>query len=133
MDPLKPFSTVIRSLWEQTTRPTAPGDKSRAVSTTAHSTSRPTSAATPALPIDPLRARLRARFTGGAAWDAAIARTAFVESVVLDELGNHLAADPAFGSVVGRVSEQLANDPTLSAQLDQLLKRVVDLPGTSLK
>ena len=57
-------------------------------------------------------------------WTAAQARQVFVESVLMAELGEQLATDPAFSALVQRVSQQLDSDAKLSARLDVLLKRV---------
>jgi len=53
--------------------------------------------------------------------DARQIREKFVETVLLWELGDHLAHDPAFGEVVTHVSQQLAADPVVSRKLDGLL------------
>lgn len=55
-------------------------------------------------------------------------RETFVETVLLWELGEHLAQDPSFGEMVERISQQLALDSTLSGRLHELLLR---LPGPS--
>jgi hypothetical protein len=59
-----------------------------------------------------------------AQWNATQARQMFVECVLVAELGEHLATDPTFGTLVQRVTQQLDNDAKLSARLDVLLKRV---------
>jgi hypothetical protein len=48
----------------------------------------------------------------------------FVESVLLSELGEDLANDSAFVQVVRNISQQLGNNPKLSARLDLLLKQL---------
>jgi hypothetical protein len=124
MDPLKPFSSSIRTLWERSKQRLAEGE--RATSTNTAGVPQPTTPVAAAPPPQPLQARLRTRLTSLQTWDATRARELFVESVVLSELGEALSTDPAFGSLVHRVSEQLATDSALSSRLDQLLKMTRD-------
>jgi hypothetical protein len=106
VDPLKPFTSAILSLWPQANRRTQK------------------SALAPTQPVQTLQARLRSRMPALAQWNATQARQMFVECVLVAELGEHLASDPAFGTLVQHVSQQLQNDAKLSARLDALLKRV---------
>jgi hypothetical protein len=123
VDPLKPFTSAILALWPQDSRRMEKGQRA---SETGPSTEREKAAAlTPARPIQTLHGRLRSRMSTLAQWNAAQARQRFVECVLVAELGEHLASDPAFSALVQRVSQQLENDAKLSARLDALLKRVV--------
>jgi hypothetical protein len=122
MDPLKPFSSSIRLLWERAAKradestPPAPIQK------------RTDAVAEPKSPDDSVKgeARLRSRLLGLRTWDSARARAFFVEQVVLDEMGADLETDPAFQKLVQRVSEQLGADAALSGRLDQLLRQTRD-------
>jgi hypothetical protein len=55
-------------------------------------------------------------------------REAFVETVLLWELGDHLAPDPAFGEMVANVSEQIASDPAIGERLTRVLTRLATDP-----
>jgi hypothetical protein len=120
MDPLKPFSSSIRALWESGAKRVDRTE--RATSTNSAGTPQMAEPVSPAPPPQPLHARLRTRLASLPTWDALRARELFVESVILSELGETLAADPAFTSLIQRVSNQLGTDTVLSARLDQLLK-----------
>jgi hypothetical protein len=122
VDPLKPFGSTIRSIWDKTVRRTEHREK--AVSTTATGDNQQTPTVVGASQVQPLHARLRARIPANIDWDTAQARTVFVESVLLSELGDDLANDSSFTQVVKNVSQQLGSDPKLSARLDLLLKQL---------
>lgn len=48
----------------------------------------------------------------------------FVEHILLMELGEDLALDPAFADLVQRVCSQLGSEPAVGARLDELLQQV---------
>lgn len=51
-------------------------------------------------------------------------RDAFVETVLIWELGDALAPDPGLADVVARVSEQLTTDPMVVSRLQELLLEI---------
>ena len=105
MDPLKPFSSLIRSVRDRQARRT-PSEKSGAA------------------PARSLHSRIRQRIRGTAPWDAVRARIGFVEAVLQFELGTQIANDPAFAEVVDKINLQLTSDRALSARLDDLLQQL---------
>lgn len=119
MDPLRPFLSLVRSLWT-----------SSATSKTV--ARRQTTAASPssgqAMEIAasrPIERRLQSQLAPLIRlWNAQRAREIFVGQVLLHELGEQLAADPAFAELIQRVSSQLGSDPRLSARLDDLLRKL---------
>lgn len=122
MDPLKPFTSAIRSLWLETNKRTEGNQRAGDTSPRADQNGEPAVGA--AQPVQTLHSRLRARMATLARWDATRARQLFVECVLMSELGEHLASDPAFVELVQRVSQQIESDAKLSMRLDALLKRV---------
>jgi hypothetical protein len=122
VDPLKPFATTIRSLWPQTTRRTENGE--RAGEAGPSQGQEKAAALAAAQPTETLHGRLRSRMSTLSKWDATRARQMFVECVLVAEFGENLMNDPAFGSLVQRVSGQLEGDEKLSNRLDALLKGV---------
>lgn len=125
MDPLKPFGTLIRSVWDKSVRRSERRENS--VSTTSADTSRASGVAESSA-LNPVQSRLRARVSALAVWDEAQARELFVETVLLSELGNDLERDPAFAAMVRNIGRQLATDPALSRRLDVLLKELAQEP-----
>jgi hypothetical protein len=121
MDPLKPFTSIIRSFWEQYARRADGNPRAAESSGTTRQRLAPVEGA-PA--IEALHGRLRSRLATLAQWDASRARQLFVECALTVELGDELARDPAFANIVQRVSQQLDSDWKLSSRLDTLLKRV---------
>ena len=111
MDPLKPFTNLIRSLWSGTQRTPA----------RASGGARPAQAPAVA-PSAQVSARLQARLASLREWNSARARELFVEHALLLEFGSDLAHDPTFGELVRKVSAQLGTEPALGARLDQLLQ-----------
>jgi len=107
MDPLRPFTGLIRTLWKSTSSKTsteqARGETAVAVGTTT------------------LRSQIRSRLTRVGVNDPRLAREAFVETVLTAELGENLANDPAFAEMVKRVAEHIAADDRLGGQLHALL------------
>ncbi len=114
MDPLRPFATLIRSLW-RTGRNRTQGNAPRTSTATAGA---PDSAS-------PIESRLRLRLETLPQWHSARAREIFVETVLLDQLGGDLDRDPEFDPLVQEVSAHLASVPALSSRLDELLQRLL--------
>jgi hypothetical protein len=121
MDPLKPFSSSIRALWERSANRTERNERS--VNTSSANVSQGPAPIASASALQTLHSRLRTRLANLQTWDAARARELFVESVVLSELGDAISADPAFTSLVERVGKQLGANHALSVRLDQLLQQ----------
>jgi hypothetical protein len=108
MDPLKPLSSLIRSL---------------AIRSRSREDHAPRTGATVPGPV-PLTARLRARLPSLRQWDEAHARHVFVECVLLDQLGAELHTDSAFVDLVQRASDALGSRPRVTARLDQVLREL---------
>jgi hypothetical protein len=116
MDPLRPFADLIRSLWRTQTKSVERTAGAGATSSQA--------AEEPAPPKDAradLQQKLRARLTPSVLADSARARTVFVETVLIWELGDRLSTDPSFHPVVDRVAQQLAEQPALADRLQATL------------
>lgn len=113
-DPLRPFAQIIRSLWRGRTSAT---ERTSPATNTAHPQHR-------ANVDESLQSRLSARIASVDAENPARLRQAFVETVLLRELGENLARDPDFGALVARVCEQLESQPTVAQNLHQLLVRL---------
>lgn len=117
VDPIKPFTTLIRSLGRSGKPAAAEGASQSSGSTEA-------TAAIAAAPS--VQGRLRKRLASLAPWDAQRARELFVESTLLHEFGAELAADPAFFELVQRVSLHLSGESAVSERLDALLRELAD-------
>ncbi|HWM69321.1 MAG TPA: hypothetical protein VNO35_22215 [Steroidobacteraceae bacterium] len=115
-DPLRPFAQIIRSLWRGRASATERASP-------ANHTARPSPQHTPNVD-ESLQSRLSARIAGIDTENPARLRQAFVETVLLRELGENLARDPDFGALVTRVCEQLESQPTVAQNLHQLLVRL---------
>jgi hypothetical protein len=116
MDPLKPFTDLVRTLWS-----TRGGSTGRTESSgKAQALTEGQSAEASATPDD-LRTRLRSRLAQSGLADVARAREAFVEVVLTWELGDRVSSDPAFSGVIKAVSDRIAQRPQLSDQLHILL------------
>lgn len=121
MDPLRPFLSLVRSLW---TSSAAAKSANRAQGARPPHASERTSAPEPSQPIE---RRLQSHLnplTRPGAWNAQRAREVFVRQVLLHELGEELAADAAFAELIQKVCGQLGGDPKLSERLDQLLRKL---------
>jgi hypothetical protein len=117
MDPLRPFTTLIRSLWV--------AGKPRAGA--ARETTLPPVAAAAVLSIE---SRLRLRLGTVSPWQANRAREIFVETVLSNALSAELEADPDFQPWVREVSAHLASVEEVSSRLDELLQSLQrDAPG----
>lgn len=122
MDPLRPFLSLVRSLWPNGVAAKAVNRSQAAVPP--HSTHQAAAVAA----SQPIERRLQSHLTALGAWNAQRAREIFVRQVLLSELGENLAADPAFAELIQRVSAQLGDDPRISARLDELLRQVAASP-----
>ena len=126
-DPLRPFADAIRLLTRTARKgggkvdessATAPGASAQAAKNT--SAARGTG--------ETLRARLRSRIAGIEGGDPRKMRETFVETVLLWELGDHLAPDPTFAALVSRVSDQLLTDATVAERLQRVLQDMARSP-----
>lgn len=115
-DPLRPFALLIRSLW----RGGIPAPGRAAIPRDLPQSASPESAGVD----ESLQSRLSARIAGIDPDNPARLRQAFVETVLLRELGENLARDPQFGTLVARVCDQLEAQPTVAQSLHQLLVRL---------
>jgi hypothetical protein len=124
MDPLRPFATLLRSLWT--------GAKSqRTGHAQASSAGRATVAdAEPLAPVPSIAARLQPRLAALKEWQGGRARELFIEHVLIEQFGERLAGDPKFAELVQRVSLDLAEEPALDARLDELLQALATKNST---
>ena len=111
MDPLRPFTTLIRSLWV--------AGKPRT-----HAARAPTVAPLAAAAVPSLESRLRLRLGALSPWQPHRAREIFVETVLANALGGELEADPEFQPWVREVSAHLASIQEVSSRLDELLQHL---------
>lgn len=119
VDPLRPFLSLVRSLraGNATSKTVGAGQATPA----AHSNAPATQIAA----SRPIEQRLQSQLAVLARpWNAQRAREVFVRQVLLHELGEQLAADPAFVDLTQRISNQLGSDPRLGARLDELLRQL---------
>jgi hypothetical protein len=116
MDPLRPFTHLIRSLWTG----------KRPAAGTAGAASRGTDAQHPNAVVTstPVANRLQTRLAALQQWNGERARELFVEHILLMEFGEDLSLDPAFADLVQRVCLQLGSEPAIGARLDELLQQV---------
>lgn len=121
MDPLRPFLSLVRSLWTTgNVGKSAARTQGATASGSAHDASE-------ILPSPSIEMRLHthlAPIDAAGAWNAQRAREVFVNQVLLTELGEELAADPAFAQLAQRVSEHLGGDSRISSRLDELLREI---------
>jgi hypothetical protein len=116
MDPLRPFTNLLRSLWTGSTRSAPRSDRARPAPNSDVQHAQAIAAASP------VTARLQSRLAALREWNRARARELFVEHVLLIEFGGELARDPTFADLVRRVSTHLDAVPTLAARLDEMLQ-----------
>lgn len=120
MDPLRPFLSLVRSLWTSTSA--AKNVRERQATTPPHASSGHAAEIATSRSVEQrLQTHLAVLVRP---WNAQRAREVFVGQVLLHELGEHLATDPAFVDLIHRVSNQLGSDPRLSARLDELLRQL---------
>jgi len=122
-DPLRPFTQAIRSLWGARAR-ASQGNGSVSTAGAAAASGSAQRAASSRSPGETLRTRLKTRISQIDGSDQRKMREAFVETVLLWELGEHLAPDPQFHELVARVFEQIETDPEVGDRLHQVLMRI---------
>lgn len=121
-DPLRPFADIIRALWRSRTQAnSAPATSSTAAAPAVRAS---VDAARARRPARSLPSHLKSRIAACSGASRARLRETFVETVLLWELGEQLAPDPAFIELVTQVSAQLASDPAVGSRLDQLLEKL---------
>lgn len=126
MDPLKPFTTLIRSL--SASRSAKSPQTAQARSHHTDTDPQTSAAAAGIMPASAVHSRLQARLSALTEWDSKRARETFVECILLNELGAQLAEDPAFFELVRRVSINLDSEPQISSRLDQVLRELAAGP-----
>lgn len=120
VDPLGPFVTLIRSLSRR--KPEAAERTAGATPAEADKLAR--DAARTSIPARDLRTRLKSRLVEVGTVDPDRARRTFVETVLLHQLGDDVAGDPAFADLVGRVADQLHADRQLRSRLAELITAI---------
>ena len=124
MDPLRPFTTLIRGLWKA--QRTGRQDTSSA--------NRSGDGAQNQEPPGPgsvnLQALLGSRIRALGDSTTERRRRVFVETVLLAELEPSASADPRFSDLVSKVAAQLGSDANVSSRLDAMLRM---LPGPAFK
>lgn len=120
VDPLGPFVTLIRSLSRRKASATESANGADALDTDPA----PRGAARTTGPSIDLRTRLRSRLLEAGTVDPDRARRTFVETVLLWQLGDELARDPAFGDLVVKVADQLRSDRQLRTRLSELIDKL---------
>jgi len=120
-DPLRPFADMIRSLWLAKAQGNG---KARGMQSTPAAATAARAEGPQTKPARSFRAQLKARVSASRASGPARMREVFVETVLLWELGEQLAPDPAFGEMVTTVSDQLASDPVVGERLNRALQRL---------
>src|SRR5262245_49417943 len=98
VDSIRPFVTLIRTLSRKKVEATDGVAEPNVTGGTSAN-----DAADDADRSEPLEARLRVRLAALDGANPEKARQAFVETVLLSQLGDELARDPAFGDVVAKV------------------------------
>lgn len=117
VDPLGPFVALIRSISRRKASPTESASSAAEVDTDAT----PHDAARTTRPSIDLRTKLKSRLVEVGLVDPDRARRTFVETVLLWQLGEELARDPAFGDLVAKVADQLRSDRELRTRLSELI------------
>jgi hypothetical protein len=114
-DPLRPFADLIRSLSQSRTRGVERASRPSA-----------TASVTPQRTERTLKSRIKERIAQAGSANPSRRRELFVEAVLLAELGENLAQDPAFGEMVSRVTQHLHSDSVTGVRLDELLTHLSD-------
>jgi|KBSMisStandDraft_5_1062788.scaffolds.fasta_scaffold1295950_1 hypothetical protein len=126
MDPLRPFTGLIRTLWKSTAPSTTQKDALASASTAGAEEAR--SEAALALEGTTLRTQIRARLRRIGLNDPRLAREVFVETVLTAELGESLSRDPGFTDMVKRLAEHMGADERVGDRLHSLLCSLADEP-----
>jgi len=120
VDPLGPYIALIRSLARR--KPEAAERTTGATPAEADALAR--NAVQTPIPARDLRTRLKSRLVEVGVVDPDRARRTFVETVLLHQLGDELARDPAFADLVGKVTDQLHADRELRSRLAELIAAI---------
>jgi hypothetical protein len=116
VDSIRPFTTLIRAL----SRKKADAASSTPETPTAGSDTRLHDPAGPRHHSN-LESVLRSKLAAIGTLDSERARLTFVETILLFQLGEQLARDPAFSDVVTTVADQLQADEQVRGQLTKLI------------
>jgi hypothetical protein len=122
VDPLRPFTDLVRSLWGNRTALT-PRTESTGQARRLDEQPPP---GTVVGATEDLRTRLRARLSQTGLADAGRAREIFVEVVLAWELGERVQGDPAFAGIVKMVAERIAERAELRGRLQGVLVSLVE-------
>ena len=117
-DPLRPFAQIIRALWRGGAR----------AATTPATTTGGELQSSPAATRDTLETRLATRIGSLDPQNPAKLRQTFVETILLWEFGERLAADPTYTEMIERICAQLESDPVTTHQLNGLLAQLAEPP-----
>jgi hypothetical protein len=123
-DPLRPFAQACRSLWGARARGTPKGEDTARASSSGSTAAAAEARSRGSRAGETLRTRLTSRLASIDSQDTKQMRDAFVETVLIWELGDPLASDPGLADVVARVSEQLATDAGVVRRLEELLLQI---------
>lgn len=128
MDPLRPFSDLIRALWKSNAARVqrAPGT-AEARQASPERTDEGVMAADSA--YVPLTSQVRARVRQVGLRDPKRAREVFVETVIARELGLGATHAADVAELAERVAAQIGAHPTLSDRLHVLLTELAENPG----
>lgn len=127
MDPLRPFTDLIRSLSRQGSKKTTRQDPNR---TLQRGRSSGTNAVVNAGASESIQAQICSRITERGATNPVQRRAIFVETVLAQQLGSVLIGDPGFEEVVRKITDQIGSNPIMSQRLDHLLQT---LPSSAAK
>lgn len=116
MDPIKPLGQILRALRSNKTSGNAATSESGVAAATVQEQP---SSKQPEEKLIRLEALLRMRLANGD--NQRSARRAFVETVLLSELGEELATDPGFDRLLDQVTDEIAGDRETATELDDYL------------
>jgi hypothetical protein len=124
LDPLDPLSKLLSALHRSRAGgvrgPTAPARTENSEFAQAAAAHRPAPAT--------LEQRLRARLAQSKDRSPQHLGRLFVDTVLVGELGDSLAADPAFAALKDDIAAQLLGDPELNADLSALVQQLSEHP-----
>jgi hypothetical protein len=125
MDPLRPFSDLIRALWKSNARRVdRPGGVSASQAMQAEQPAEKTAAGETGLVA--LKSEVRARLGPVGLSDKRRAREVFVEAVMARELGLGSGHDQEFSNVARRVAARIGSHPRLSERLHVILTALME-------
>lgn len=119
LDPLRSLAELVRTL----TRSRA-GQRTQAAATQLQTDKTDIGKSAPLDAAEELRERLRRRLGTIDSTDRRRAREAFVETVLASEFGEAVTMDPAMADVIGKVAQQLGNDPSTERDLALLIEEL---------